>query len=363
MSSTDSSTGMAGVVDSKRPSRPWKGRLGFGRLVATGATLAVLLTGATVPTAHAVQYEVGDFVSEGVLATGKFLDGRRVAVSPVNGDVYVTDALQDSVFRFNSKGTFLGTRGGAGSGDGKFANPSGIAVDNDGFVYVADTLNHRIQKFTSGLTFVSAWGSQGNAADQVNKPSDVAISAKGNVIVTETGNHRIHVFGPNGGNLGYFGQYGNLPGQYSAPAGVSPAPLGNVLTADTYNNRLMLTANNGNVLAQWGNLGPEPGQYKNPMGLAVEKSGKVYVADYGNKRIQQLDGQGKALQTILLPASSEAVAYDESLGRVYTAIGTDLFAYRKATAPSIDNCPTAAGTVGLAYASKVSTGGFPVATL
>jgi DNA-binding beta-propeller fold protein YncE len=36
---------------------------------------------------------------------------------------------------------------GMGPDNGQFNNPSGIAVDKEGYVYVSDTGNHRIQKF------------------------------------------------------------------------------------------------------------------------------------------------------------------------------------------------------------------------
>src|SRR6218665_2260944 len=147
---------------SERGTAPWSRALRsrFTRLGAATAALAVVLTGATVPAANAVQYEVGDFVSEGALAAGKFLDARRMAVSPVNADVYVTDVTNDKVFRLNNKGTLLGVKGGLGTGEAQFDNPTGVTVDSDGYVYVADRSNHRIQKFTSGLSFEKLWGTK-----------------------------------------------------------------------------------------------------------------------------------------------------------------------------------------------------------
>ena len=39
--------------------------------------------------------------------------------------------------------------GSNGAGNGQFASPSGVAVDGNGNVYVSDALNSRIQKFDS----------------------------------------------------------------------------------------------------------------------------------------------------------------------------------------------------------------------
>jgi len=49
--------------------------------------------------------------------------------------------------KFDSNGTFLTAWGSAGSGDGQFNSPGGVAVEGGGSVYVADAGNYRIQKF------------------------------------------------------------------------------------------------------------------------------------------------------------------------------------------------------------------------
>ena len=48
---------------------------------------------------------------------------------------------------------FVKEWGTAGSGDGQFNSPFGVAVDSNGDVYVADTGNHRIQKFKNNVRF------------------------------------------------------------------------------------------------------------------------------------------------------------------------------------------------------------------
>src|SRR5262249_57427353 len=57
--------------------------------------------------------------------------------------------------------SFESAWGSAGSGDGEFDYPEGVAVAASGDVFVADTRNDRIQKFTSTGTFLMKWGSHG----------------------------------------------------------------------------------------------------------------------------------------------------------------------------------------------------------
>ncbi|MBZ0266894.1 hypothetical protein K8I85_01955 [bacterium] len=57
--------------------------------------------------------------------------------------------------------------GGAGSGNGEFAQPIDLCVDSEGDVYVADAGNGRIQRFTNAGVFVLSWPHAGgiNAID------------------------------------------------------------------------------------------------------------------------------------------------------------------------------------------------------
>ena len=94
-----------------------------------------------------------------------------------SGNVYVADAGNSRIQKFDSTGTFLTTWGGFGSGTGQFNGAFGVATDGSGNVYVADANNRRIQKFDASGTFLMAWGSSGALG--------VATDGAGNVYVTE----------------------------------------------------------------------------------------------------------------------------------------------------------------------------------
>lgn len=61
-----------------------------------------------------------------------------------------------------------------GQDDGQFFNPLGVAVDSGSNVYVADAANERIQKFDSAGRFVTKWGSRGEGKVEFRTPVDVA---------------------------------------------------------------------------------------------------------------------------------------------------------------------------------------------
>ena len=51
----------------------------------------------------------------------------------------------------------------------------GIAADASGNVYVADTNNNRIQKFTETGVFVAVLGGAGSGDGEFNRPEGVAV--------------------------------------------------------------------------------------------------------------------------------------------------------------------------------------------
>ena len=89
---------------------------------------------------------------------GQFSDPIGSPAVASDGSVYVSDTVSHQIQKFTSDGVFIIKWGNdscpsrrfwcAGSGNGEFEDPSGVAVASDGSVYVADAYNHRIQKFT-----------------------------------------------------------------------------------------------------------------------------------------------------------------------------------------------------------------------
>src|SRR5207247_5095591 len=93
---------------------------------------------------------------------------------------FVADFTNDRIQKFTNTGTFLTKWGSQGSGDGQFANPTGVAVDGSGNVFVAD-FNSRIQKFTNTGTSLTKWGCPGSGDGHLSVPTGVAVAGSGNL--------------------------------------------------------------------------------------------------------------------------------------------------------------------------------------
>ena len=113
----------------------------------------------------------------------------------VSGDaetLYISGNWQN--FIPSASGVFRLKWGTNGSGDGQFAQLSGVSVGSDGSVYIADTDNNRIQKFSSTGTFLLKWGTNGSGDGQFDDPRGIAAASDGSVYVADTYNNRVQNF-------------------------------------------------------------------------------------------------------------------------------------------------------------------------
>lgn len=84
------------------------------------------------------------------------------AVTADGSEIWVCDGSSHRVARFQLDGTWVGSFGTNGSGDGQFSTPRDIAFDLSGNAYVADFGNNRIQKFNSSGVYQSQWSTGAN---------------------------------------------------------------------------------------------------------------------------------------------------------------------------------------------------------
>jgi DNA-binding beta-propeller fold protein YncE len=202
----------------------------------------------------------------------------------------VVDEGNNRVEKFNSAGTYLSQFGSAGSGNGQFTDPVGVAVDPSSHdVYVTDRATNRVQKFNSAGGYLLQLKGLGPRGEQGSAPYGVAVDPSSHdVYVADYNHNRVEKFNSAGAYLSQFGSAGSGNGQFSNPYGVAVDPSGDVYVTDYGNDRVEKFNPSGGYLSQFGSLGSGNGQFDRPFGVSVDPSSHdVYVADYGNARVEK----------------------------------------------------------------------------
>jgi hypothetical protein len=317
---------------------------------AGGAVTASSAASSAVPLS-APKY-LQSFGSSGTGA-GQFKEPGRDAID-ASGNIWVTDDANNRIDEFTSSGTFLMTLGFgvsngeakfetctsscragiAGSGNGQFHVPWGIAINQaTGDVYVTDQANSRVEEFTVAGVFVRAFGSAGTGPGQFGVTAGIAVEqATGNVWVADYSNARIELFTGWGSFKTSLGMYctskesagdptgvafvnagayvsnytGKCVGQASLTGGYWDGNWGLALIGEPYEiganlitgeidetdlagkvDEYNLTTVGGIFVGSFGAKGTGSGQFESPTGLVVNGSGDTYVVDSGNSRVQE----------------------------------------------------------------------------
>ena len=184
---------------------------------------------------------------EGQITEG-LADPVGLAIDATNRLLYVVDTQQDQVLVYDADSQKLLRRMGTGGKNhflttpGDFGAPQGVAVDTDGNVYVTDTLNNRVEIFDADGNFISTFGKAGDGPGYFARPKGIAVDSDGHIWVADEMQDRLQVFDREGQLLTFVGQgHGELPGQFKALVGVAVDSKNNrVYTAEQYPGRLQM---------------------------------------------------------------------------------------------------------------------------
>jgi hypothetical protein len=220
-----------------------------------------------------------------------------------------------------------------GSGAGQMKFPEEVAVSPlTGNLFVADRLNERIDEFTPWGEFVEAFGWKVNASDpaeelqvctaatgcqagsegsgpgQFKSFKGLAIDSAGDIYVADLGNHRVQKFDPEGNFLLMFG------------GDVNKTTGGNICTAASGNEcGAGVTGTEPGEFSTWDVREPEWSAVNafdtfSPL-LAVGPGDRVYVGD--RNRIQIFNSDGIYQEAVSLPAEGE-VEHGQPEGKAQT---------------------------------------------
>lgn len=187
------------------------------------------------------KHEVEDQIKEGLV------DPVGIALDTVNRFLYVVDTSQDQVIVYDADTLKLLRRIGTGGKNhylttpGDFGAPQGVAVDKEGNVYVTDTLNNRVEIFDADGNFISLFGKHGDGPGYFARPKGIAVDGDGHIWVADEMLDRLQVFNREGQLLTYIGTgHGELPGQFKALVGVAIDKQNWVFTTEQFPGRMQV---------------------------------------------------------------------------------------------------------------------------
>ena len=211
-----------------------------------------------------------------------------VAVSPVNGHVYVVDCGNSQIHVFDVEMKHVRTFGEHGEREGQLKSPIGIDVNTTGQVYVANQINCCVSVFREDGTFIRTIGQK-----KLQYPLDVVVHSSGLVYVADRDNLRIAVFSQEGKLVRTFGSKGGEKGEFNWPSALAISPDDHHLyVSERDNHRVQVFTLEGQFVREFGT-----GQLKGPRGLTVTADGSVLVADIGNKCVAVFDKEGKLVHS------------------------------------------------------------------
>jgi sugar lactone lactonase YvrE len=170
-----------------------------------------------------------------------------LALDTTNRFLYVVDTQQDQVLVFDADSYKLLRRIGTTgknhklTSPGDFSLPTHVAVDKEGNVYVTDTLNNRVEIFDADGTFLREFGKGGDGPGRFARPKGIAVDYDGHIWVADEVQSRVQVFDKEGRLLIYFGQLGWYPGQFQALYGIAYDKQNNrVITSEQFPGRVQV---------------------------------------------------------------------------------------------------------------------------
>jgi DNA-binding beta-propeller fold protein YncE len=209
---------------------------------------------------------------------GEFTAPADVAVGP-NGHVFVLEGGGNRVQEFEDNGAFI-RRWDIPANPGLQADPRALGIDGNGNIFVSCGTSfspNRIVKFTGLGVFVTEWGSAGSGDGQFNNPRGIAFDAANNVYVADSWNHRVQKFSNTGSFLGKWGSNGIQNGQFDFPEDVAISSTGVVCVVDVF--RIQAFDTGGTHLVTWGSFGTGAEQFQGIVGIAIDNSNNVFVVD------------------------------------------------------------------------------------
>lgn len=182
---------------------------------------------------------LGAFGSEGY-DLGQFQLPTDVAFDR-EGNIYVGEyRSNDRITKWSKELQPLIAIGEAPIDGARLSRPAGLAFDDEDTLWVADACNHRVVRFDKDGGVISVFGKFGSEAGEMRYPYDLDVSPGGEILVCEYGGNRLQWFSKDGRSLRMWGSRGRGQGELLAPWSATYGSEGRIFVVDSLNNRVQI---------------------------------------------------------------------------------------------------------------------------
>jgi len=204
--------------------------------------------------------------------------------------IYVVDSVNERVLEFDGDGRFVSVCVSSESLSDRFSTfePRKIAFSRTGYVFVTDEDADAVVVFSRFWDPVSVVGGFGSGEGRFRQPGGMAVDSRGGLLVCDTGNDRLQVLSSTGNFERGIRVCSGLPGCDPVDAAIGPDGL--VYVADAGLGRVIVLAQDGSVKCEVKEVGGE--RLVHPNSVAISRKGLLYVLDGGNDEVHVFQTSG-----------------------------------------------------------------------
>jgi len=186
-----------------------------------------------------------------------------------------------------------------------FNNPSDLVLDDTGNIYILDAGNCRIQKFDPEGKFLDSFGREGQGPGEFQSPASLDFDAEGNLIIADWRSRKIQIFSKEGSLLKTITMTKNpLSSVYSLNSGLL-ATIGTLgydvegKDKEPLPKLIRLLDSEGNIKLEFGDMFDYKHRMLNQKGnsfhFTVDTNDIIYLAFSYQNRIDKYSPEGKLL--------------------------------------------------------------------
>ena len=122
----------------------------------------------------------------------------------------------------------------------RLARPAALDIDDEQTLWVADACNHRVIRFDLEGNVLLTFGGMGREPGRMRYPYDLTVTRQNTIMVCEYENNRLQWFDKQGRSLGVWGTPGRRLGELCAPWGAAVGLDGRIYVVDALNSRIQI---------------------------------------------------------------------------------------------------------------------------